>query len=769
MAENEPRTRSGKDASAGAMTGPADLRGRDSGREGSSPRAEENLRAAGGGKSRRRWIGLGLVIFLAAGLWVGSNELIRRWTMPVLPALPDLAGQPTALVEHLSKCDRAARANPTAETIGELGMAYHGDLFYSEAEQCYGVAGELNDADWRWKYYRALVQEELGAGAPAADAMRSVVRLRPDLPLAWFRLGEAESKCGNFDAAIAAYRRAIETDRAGASRGKQPSADDQPYPIALYASYALANVLMKQEQPQEACRVLEPLGEEHDSFGPTHRLLYAVYEKLGMAEKAREQLARAGQLPPYYPPPDPMIDELCRRSTSSTFLLKQQSLARAHKRQPWEEFLVQRSLEVNPGDPDAVRALTTYFMDEVERPAEALPHLMRYCEIHPDDLLVLLTIAWVLNDTKQQEQALSYFQKAQGLKPTRADECIVLSDTARRLGKLDLCVPYLTKALEMEPQTVRWYDTLAEFLCSQGRTADAQDRYRELLRLRPDDVQALNGAALFFIKAGELDEAEGHLNRARQIMPEFSATYNGLGLLAVQHGQVDEALRHFKKALELRPRFEEARSNLGGLLDNLGRQDEAVAHFEEALRTDPKYVPAHTNLGALLFRCGRVDEAIPHFQKALKLRPGSPELRQDLDIAQRTREKMLQLMADQRALIQSRPTDVTLLNNTAWALATNPNASVRNGREAVELAQRAIRLVDGPLPALLDTLAAAYAEAGRFPEAVNSAEQALALAAEQDNMALADKLRARLKLYQAGSPYRDIRQPVAAKRDERPG
>ena len=91
-------------------------------------------------------------------------------------------------------------------------------------------------------------------------------------------------------------------------------------------------------------------------------------------------------------------------------------------------------------------------------------------------------------------------------------------------------------------------------------------------------------------------------------------------------------------------------------------------------------------------------------------------------------------------------------------LATNPNASVRNGSEAVELAQRALKLSGGNEPAILGTLAAAYAEAGRFAEAVRTAEQAVQLAAAKGDRALAEQIRTRLELYRNGKPYR---QPPA--------
>ena len=102
---------------------------------------------------------------------------------------------------------------------------------------------------------------------------------------------------------------------------------------------------------------------------------------------------------------------------------------------------------------------------------------------------------------------------------------------------------------------------------------------------------------------------------------------------------------------------------------------------------------------------------------------------------------------------------MVLLNDTAWLLATNPNASVRNGPEAVELAQRAVRLSGDQEPAILGTLAAAFAEAGRFPEAVQTARKALDLATQQNKQTVAKSIRAKIPLYEAGSPFRELQQP----------
>jgi Flp pilus assembly protein TadD len=157
-----------------------------------------------------------------------------------------------------------------------------------------------------------------------------------------------------------------------------------------------------------------------------------------------------------------------------------------------------------------------------------------------------------------------------------------------------------------------------------------------------------------------------------------------------------------------------------------GRTDEAIVQFRKALEIDPRYAEAHNNLGVALAGCGRTNEAIEHFRKALELKP-------DYAMA---------------------------LNDLAWLRATCPEAAFRDGRSAVELAQRAIGLSGVRTPEFLDTLAAAYAEAGKFSKAKETVREALELAGRQNKAVLAEKLRARLRLYDAGTPYREQRQPA---------
>ena len=231
--------------------------------------------------------------------------------------------------------------------------------------------------------------------------------------------------------------------------------------------------------------------------------------------------------------------------------------------------------------------------------------------------------------------------------------------------------------------------------------------------------------------------------------------HNSIGTALGKQGRLDEAIAHLRKALKIKPNFAEALSNLGLALQKEGKLDEAIAHFRKALEIKPGFADARYNLGCVLFQQGQLDEAMDQFQEALRINPGYTQARNNLQVALSRWGQIRNALAEQRELLRKRPQDIALLNAAAWTLATNPNASVRNGTEAVELARRAVELSRGQEPEFLDTLAAAYAEAGRFAEAVETARKALDLAAGQKKPSLVESLKAQISLYEAGAPYRE--------------
>jgi tetratricopeptide (TPR) repeat protein len=208
--------------------------------------------------------------------------------------------------------------------------------------------------------------------------------------------------------------------------------------------------------------------------------------------------------------------------------------------------------------------------------------------------------------------------------------------------------------------------------------------------------------------------------------PDCWLVHNNLGVLLVGQGHLDEAIAEYHKALEIKPDYADVYNNLGSVWANRGKADKAMDYYRRAVdcygrvaETNPGRAVAHCNLGNLFEQKKKFDQSVVHFQQALALVPNYIDAQSGL----------------------------------AWLLATCPVAALRNGAEAVKHAEQVNRYYRGTRPDLLKTLAAAYAEAGRFPEALAAAQTGLALAVQQHSLTVADELRAQIALYQAGKPY----------------
>jgi len=299
------------------------------------------------------------------------------------------------------------------------------------------------------------------------------------------------------------------------------------------------------------------------------------------------------------------------------------------------------------------------------------------------------------------------------------------------------------------------HNNLAVALLQKGDVDGAIVHLREAVAIRPDYAQAQNNLGNALLQKGRLDEAIARYQKALAIQPGNIEVQNNLGIAFFQKGLVDEAVAQYQKALAIEPDFAEAHNNLGNALYQKGRVDDAIVQFQKALAGKPDIADAHNNLGAALLQKGRVDEAIAQCQKALALQPGHAAARVNLGAALMQAGRMAEALGEYWKVLETQPENVDALNNLAWALATGPQATLRDGVSAVALAQKAVRLSDGGNPRMLRTLAAAEAEAGRFVGAAETARQALQLAAVQKNDPLAATLQKELELYQMNTPLRE--------------
>jgi Flp pilus assembly protein TadD len=236
--------------------------------------------------------------------------------------------------------------------------------------------------------------------------------------------------------------------------------------------------------------------------------------------------------------------------------------------------------------------------------------------------------------------------------------------------------------------------------------------------------------------------------------PNSYLAHNSLGKMLEQGGRLEEARDEFEKAAAVQTDNAEARNNLGTVLVKMGRREEAIAEFQKAAETQPDFAAAYYNLGTVYAQSGRLDEAIAQLQKAIKMVPGYVDAHSNLGSALLLSGRFREAVLEYESALALQPDNAQLLNNLAWVLATCPEASVRNGARAVELAERAERLSGDEDPRVFETLAAALAETGRFPEALAAARRGLELATARNAAGWASRIQAQIRQYESGTPLR---------------
>jgi len=213
--------------------------------------------------------------------------------------------------------------------------------------------------------------------------------------------------------------------------------------------------------------------------------------------------------------------------------------------------------------------------------------------------------------------------------------------------------------------------------------------------------------------------------------------------------------RLFKHALSVTTNNDVADNNLGIVFLGQGKLDEAISLLQTAANLRPNNSPAHENLAKALLQKGRVTDALIHYRKLAELQPDNIEVHNIVGTVLVQQGRVGEGVEEWQKVLAIQPDNGNALSNLAWVFATSPEQPLRDGPKAVELAEQAVRLSGGKIPILLRTLAAAYAESGRFSEAIETAQKGIALANRQGNAGLASELQGNVALYQERRPLRD--------------
>jgi tetratricopeptide (TPR) repeat protein len=383
--------------------------------------------------------------------------------------------------------------------------------------------------------------------------------------------------------------------------------------------------------------------------------------------------------------------------------------------------------------------------------------------------------------------AIRHFQAAIQAAPANADGYFGLGYTYDLLGKADQAREQYLIALRLRPWDEAIHRRLGGLAWAAGDSETAMRHFREAVRLNPDYFGGQLALGSAMAETQNFAEALPHLQAAVRLRPDSKEAVFRCAVALSNLGQPQAATTLFQRLIQLDPTNAEHYINLGGTLWAMGKTAQALAAYSEAVKVRPSHPVAHFNLATALLAQNRVREASAEFAEAVRLKPDYPQALTgwgraqtqagDFEAAMAHFEKALQLRPDaftcyhagRAQLLNHRPQDAITsfrralelrpnwpmaMNELAWTLATNPDPTVRNGEEAVRLAERACQLTDGKDLKSLAVLDAAYAEANRFEEAIATATKVRDLAVSLDEPKVVTAAETRLQEYRNRHPYR---------------
>ena len=357
------------------------------------------------------------------------------------------------------------------------------------------------------------------------------------------------------------------------------------------------------------------------------------------------------------------------------------------------------------------------FLASAGRKAEEVKLLKTLLRHYPDDLNGQTIAAYLL---KNEADGARLAAELEHENPNHAEAQLFLARLCAQQNRIGEAVEHGRRALEAAPASTEVYEFLASLLLDAGRYKDAGEVARRGLATDPLSADLRLAVGALCLIQGRSEEAESQLKLAFRLKPNWSQAHAVLAALFSRLNRPEEAAAEYTEAVRQEPKNAAWCYQLGNLLVLLGRAQDATQYLTRTLELEPANSKAHSVLAAALTFQGRDREAVAHYREALRLEPQS----------------------------------AAALDGLAWLRATEPDPALRDGAEAVRLAEQARQLAGTNIPVVWKTLAAAYAEAGRFDDAKLAAQRACDFFRAQGTNSAPAEYQQILDRVAARKPYR---------------
>ncbi|MFH0983872.1 MAG: tetratricopeptide repeat protein [Planctomycetota bacterium] len=351
--------------------------------------------------------------------------------------------------------------------------------------------------------------------------------------------------------------------------------------------------------------------------------------------------------------------------------------------------------------------------------------------------IIVVSASWALVRAAHWRRDLLWLQ-ATGLALGLA---LLLGPSNRTAGfdRIETCIP--------------WYEcSIGVTLENRGEVAGAREHYQRALQVDPTSVNALSHLGKLAFLAERYDEAMDCFQRVVMLDPGDARWHDNLGKILLVAGKEDQAVRCFERALQLNPLLVSAHMGLARYYLSRGMREEASAQFKAVVEKDPASAEARA-ARMVLGQSGSPSEMAESLRQALASAPQDAGVRVQLFEAMIRLDRPAEAVTVMEEGLKLAPTDLSLSSTLAWFYATCPRPEFRNGAEAVSRAEFVCRQTSAPDPRYLDILAAAYAEAGRFGEAIATLQQAIGMVERNGPAEVLPELQKRLALYQSGESF----------------
>lgn len=588
-----------------------------------------------------------------------------------------------------------------ARGYGDAGRIYHAYALTDVALACYENARRLDETDPRWLYYPALLLFERGEFDDAAELFEGVLRRRPDDLPTLLRLGELRLTQGRLSEATARYERALEIA-----------------PDSAAALFGLGRVATMERDHERAVTLFERALALAPEATMIHYPLSQAYRKLDREAEADRHLAERGIGSVAFD--DPLLAALGALTEGTSSRMRSGSEAMLDGRFEEAEAAFRAAVEENPRDPQA-RSSLAMVLARQDRHAEALAEFREADAIEPDAPGTLFNIGWLEAALGDEGAALATYRRAIEIDPNHLQARLELARLLEAGGRAAEALTHVDAALAVDPQHTAAALARARLLTALGRHDEAIAGLRATVTALPEDAPAHLALGTALSAAGRPDPAAAALERAVALgLPEeqLAVAHYNLGVVATARGRSATAAEHYAAAIEADPSMVDARYHLANAYARQGDYARAAKAYAALLELAPGHLAGRVEAATALTLDGRFAAARETLQTGLATSPGEPLL------------------------------EMTL----ARLLATCPDPAIRDGARAVDLARSAHASLDSS--ASIATVAMAYAEAGRFEEAVRWQRRLVDSARGRGADAEAARHTALLELFEGQRPYR---------------